>query len=80
MKDSPENFSIIKHGISFHSPMYTDVENFYYGTPTVADDYYDVKPGTSRNFYPNRGLLTPKGFKHMMKCIEAMLDVLGDDV
>ena len=30
--------------------------------------------------HPNRGMLTPKGFKHIMTCIEAMLEVCGDDV
>ena len=75
MKDSPENFSIIKQGISFHSAMYTDVKDFYYGTPSGGST-----PTSPRNFYPNRGLLTQKGFNHIMKCIEAMLDVVGDDV
>jgi L-alanine-DL-glutamate epimerase-like enolase superfamily enzyme len=43
-------------------------DDFYYGNP--------VK--TMR--YPNRGTITGKGFKYMMNCIEAMLDVIGDDV
>ena len=70
MKDSPENFSIIKQGIAFHGDMATEVPNFYYGTPSTG----------LGGRHPNRGLMTPKGFKHMIKCIEAMLDVLGDDV
>lgn len=68
MKDHPNNFSIIKQGIAFHGDMATEVPDFYYGTPTTVGRH------------PNRGLMTPKGFKHMIKCIEAMLDVLGDEV
>jgi L-alanine-DL-glutamate epimerase-like enolase superfamily enzyme len=68
MKDHPYNFSIIKDSVSFHGGMHRQMDDFYYGTPVT----------TYR--YPNRGGITPKGFKYMMKRIEAMLDVLGDDV
>jgi L-alanine-DL-glutamate epimerase-like enolase superfamily enzyme len=68
MKDHPYNFSIIKEAVSFHGGMHRQMDNFYYGTPVT----------TYR--YPNRGGITPKGFKYLMKRIEAMLDVLGDDV
>ena len=68
MKDHPYNFSIIKEAVSFHGGMHRQIDDFYYGTPVT----------TYR--YPNRGGITPKGFKYMMKRIEAMLDVLGDDV
>lgn len=68
MKDHPYNFSIIKQAVSFHGGMHRQIDDFYYGTPVT----------TYR--YPNRGGITPKGFKYMMKRIEAMLDVLGDDV
>ena len=67
MKDHPYNFRIIKQAVSFHGGM-QNVEDFYYGTPV----------STMR--YPNRGVITAKGFKYMMARIEAMLDVLGDDV
>ena len=68
MKESPEHFSIIKQGVAFHSPMSTEVPDFYYG------DHVDAR------FHPNRGLLTEKGFKHLMACIEATKDVCGDEV
>ncbi len=68
MKESPENFSIIKQGVAFHSPMSTEVPDFFYG------DHVDAR------FHPNRGLLTEKGFKHLMACIEATKDVCGDEV
>ncbi|HIF73209.1 MAG TPA: mandelate racemase/muconate lactonizing enzyme family protein [Dehalococcoidia bacterium] len=67
MKDHPYNFSIIKQAVSFHGGM-QNRDDFYYGTPD-----------TSRR-YPNRGTITPKGFKYLLKCIEACQDVLGDDV
>jgi len=68
MKDRPEKFSIIKQGIAFHSPMPAQIPDFFYGEPTDQPQH------------PNRGMLTPKGFKHIMACIEAMLEVCGDDV
>jgi L-alanine-DL-glutamate epimerase-like enolase superfamily enzyme len=67
MKDHPYNFSIIKQAVSFHGGM-QNRDDFYYGTPVSAQRY------------PNRGVITPRGFKYLMACIEACLDVLGDDV
>lgn len=68
MKELPEGFSIIKQGISFHSQMPHQVENFYYGDPVDLGRY------------PNRGLMTEKGLKHTVACVEAMKDVLGDEI
>ena len=68
MKDHPYNFSIIKEAVSFHGGMNRTVDNFYFGTSVTGQRH------------PNRGTITPKGFKYLMKCVEAMLDVLGDDV
>ncbi|MBN4064244.1 mandelate racemase/muconate lactonizing enzyme family protein [Dehalococcoides mccartyi] len=68
MKDHPYNFSIIKEAVSFHGGMHRNNDDFYYGTPVT------------QGRYPNRGVITAKGFKYLMKCIEACLDVLGDDV
>lgn len=68
MRDRPEKFSIIKQGIAFHSPMPRDVPDFFHG---------ELGHGGR---HPNRGLLTEKGFKHIIACVEAMKDVLGDEV
>ena len=68
MKALPEKFSIIKQAVAFHDSMYSEIENFYYGTPVTEGRY------------PNRGMLTQKGFNHLVKCIEAMVDVLDDEV
>src|SRR5918997_6597834 len=70
MKDSPEGFTIIKQGIAFHGSMKRQVPDFFYGEPIVS-------PVAN---YLDRGLLTEKGFKHLIACIEAMKDVLGDEV
>jgi len=68
MKAAPEGFSIIKQGIGFHSAM-----------PTVVPDFtYAETRATS--LYPNRGLLTERGLKHVIACVQAMKDVLGDEV
>lgn len=68
MKASPEKFCIIKQGIGFHGQMASSVPDFFYG---------DLRTGTP---HPNRGLLTEKGLKHIIACVEAMKDVLGDEV
>lgn len=68
MKASPEGFSIIKQAVAFHGPMVVETPNFYYGE-------VDRSPR-----YPNRGLLTEQGLKHLVACVEAMKDVLGDEI
>lgn len=68
MKELPEGFSIIKQGISYHSQMPHGVPDFSYNEPNKMFRY------------PNRGLLTEKGMKHIIACVEAMKDVLGDEV
>jgi L-alanine-DL-glutamate epimerase-like enolase superfamily enzyme len=68
MKASPEKFSIIKAGIGFHSATPRQVPNFTYGEVVEA------------GFHMNRGLLTERGLKHVIACVEAMKSVLGDEV
>lgn len=68
MKAAPEGFTIIKQGIGFHSPMPREVPDFFYG---------EFRGGGR---HPNRGLLTERGLKHVIACVEAMKDVLGDEV
>jgi L-alanine-DL-glutamate epimerase-like enolase superfamily enzyme len=70
MKAAKENFSIIKQGIGFHSPMAREIPDFFLG---------EVPTGT---FHGNRmtGLLTERGLKHVIACVEAMKDVLGDEI
>lgn len=68
MKEAPQGFTIIKQGIAFHGPMSQNVPDFYYGEPHTGFRYV------------NRGLLTEKGLKHIIACVEAMKNVLGDEV
>ena len=68
MKARPEGFTLIKQGIGFHSPMANKVPNFFYG------DYLDG------GHHANRGLLTERGLNHVIDCVHAMKDVLGDEV
>jgi len=68
MKASPEGFTIIKQGIGFHSRMASGVPDFFYGELQGS------------GFHPNRGPLTERGLKHVIACVEAMKDVLGDEV
>ncbi len=68
MMESKENFSIIKQGIGFHSPMARDVPDYFLGEIETVGRH------------PNRGLLTERGMKHTIACIEAMKEVTGDKV
>ncbi len=68
MKAAPEGFSIVKEGIGFHSQMVNNVPNYFYG---------DKQSGSP---HANRGLLTERGLKHTIACVEAMKSVLGDEV
>ncbi|HEY9345882.1 MAG TPA: mandelate racemase/muconate lactonizing enzyme family protein [Inquilinus sp.] len=66
----PEGFTMIKQGIGFHSPMKREVSGFYYGTPGQS-----VFHGAL-----DSGLITERGLKHMIECVAAMKEVLGDTV
>jgi L-alanine-DL-glutamate epimerase-like enolase superfamily enzyme len=68
MKAAKEGFSIIKQGIGFHSQMPSQFPDFFYG---------DLQKG---GFHPNRGLLTERGMKYVIACVEATKEVLGDEV
>ncbi len=68
MKDAKEHFGYIKQGVGFHSRMPYEVPDFFYGT---------LEHGAP---HANRGLLTEKGLNHVIACVEAMKDVLGDEV
>jgi L-alanine-DL-glutamate epimerase-like enolase superfamily enzyme len=68
MKAAKEGFSIIKQGIGFHSQMPFQVPDF-----TYAEVRQDSR-------YTKRGPLTERGLKHVIACVEAMKDVLGDEV
>lgn len=68
MKAAPEGFTIIKEGVAYHD----------FTTQNV--------PGLMLNgqrtgpMHPNRGPLTERGLTHILRCVEAMKGVLGDEV
>jgi L-alanine-DL-glutamate epimerase-like enolase superfamily enzyme len=70
MKALPQGFTMVKQGISFHSGMKREVSNFYYGKPNMSPFHGAL----------DSGLLTEKGMKHVIACVEAMKEVLGDDI
>src|SRR3954447_296812 len=70
MKAAKEGFTIIKQPISFHSPMSRVVPDFYYGDP---------RPGGMFGVR-ERGTLTEKGLNHIVACVAAMKEVLGDEI
>ena len=65
-----EGFTIVKQGISFHSPMRHEVPDYFVGEhrPTPYHTWID------------RGLLTERGMAHTIECVAAMKEVLGDKV
>lgn len=68
MKESPEGFTIIKQGISFHSHTPENVPDYFYG---------ELHKGPWQR---QTGVLTEKGMKYTIACVEAMKEVLGDEV
>ena len=68
MKAAPEGFSIVKEGIGFHSAMPQRVKDFFVG---------ELQRNSA---HPNKGLMTERGLKHVIACVEAMKSVLGDEV
>src|SRR5919199_1400873 len=61
MKASKEGFTIIKQGIGFHGPMTRRIPHFFYGDPGA---------GGHGNY--DRGVLTERGLRHVVACVEAM--------
>jgi L-alanine-DL-glutamate epimerase-like enolase superfamily enzyme len=71
MKAAKEGFQILKQGIAFHSNMKRTIPDFFYGEATPVH----VHGGAT-----DRGLLTERGLKHVIACVEAMKEALGDEV
>jgi L-alanine-DL-glutamate epimerase-like enolase superfamily enzyme len=62
--NDPAGFTIVKYGIGFHSPMPFQIPGFFLGDP---------RPGPP---HLNKGRLTPKGFRHCVECVEAMVEAI----
>src|SRR5436190_9749968 len=69
MKEAKEGFTLIKQAVGFHNPAMMGA---------IPDMWYDEpRSGAS---HPNRGLMTERGLKHVVACVEAMKKVLGDEI
>ena len=75
MKASPERFSIIKMGIAFHSGMVEQVPDFAYSGQEASGRIEGGGP-----LLVHGGLMTERGLRHVVECVEAMKDVLGDEI
>ncbi|HTT62034.1 MAG TPA: mandelate racemase/muconate lactonizing enzyme family protein [Bryobacteraceae bacterium] len=69
MKEAKEGFTLIKQAVGFHNPaMMRAVPNAWYDEPRTGSPH------------PDRGLMTERGLKHIIACVEAMKRVLGDEI
>jgi L-alanine-DL-glutamate epimerase-like enolase superfamily enzyme len=69
MKDRPEGFTIVKETAGYHGPQAPDF---------AARGYAGVKP--KGPWWPNRGPVSERAIGHVVDCVAAMKDVLGDAV
>ncbi|ESX99518.1 mandelate racemase/muconate lactonizing enzyme family protein [Mesorhizobium sp. LNJC405B00] len=70
MMERPEGFFMVKQGISFHSNMKTSVPDFHYG----------VRQPPTYHGAMDQGQISERGMAHMIECVIAMKEVLGDKV
>jgi len=69
MKEAKEGFTLIKQPVGFHNPaMMRAMTNGWYDEPRTGASHMD------------RGLMTERGLKDVIACVEAMKKVLGDEI
>ena len=69
MKEAKEGFTLIKMAVGFHSAgMMGAIPDMWYDDPRKGAPHSD------------RGLMTERGLKHVISCVEAMKKVLGDEI
>jgi L-alanine-DL-glutamate epimerase-like enolase superfamily enzyme len=69
MKEAKEGFTLIKQAVGFHNPaMMRAMTNGWYDEPRTGASHAD------------KGLLTERGLKQIIACVEAMKKVLGDEI
>ncbi|HYI25997.1 MAG TPA: mandelate racemase/muconate lactonizing enzyme family protein [Thermomicrobiales bacterium] len=71
LASQPQGFDIIKLGVAYHSQMPLQVPNFHYG---------EANDSAARYSYPHRGLLTERGFTHLVECAGAVKAAVGPGV
>jgi len=76
MLDLPEGFTIIKQGVAFHSAQKRDFPDFHYGQADTGGD----TGGSPFHGAMETGLLTERALAHVVDCVAAMKQVLGDKV
>ena len=69
MAELPEKFFMVKQGIGFHSNMKNSVEDFHFGIRQASSGYHGMM---------EQGPLSERGFNHMLDCVTAMKEALGD--
>ncbi len=69
MKEAKEGFTLIKQAVGFHNPAMMRA---------MTDGWYD-EPRTGAS-HADRGLMTERGLKQVITCVEAMKKVLGDEI
>jgi len=70
MKEAPQGFTIVKQGIAFHSDMKHEVPDFHLGEDRRG----------SFHSWVTRGPMTERGLKHVIACVAAMKEELGDGI
>jgi len=70
MMAAPEGFTIIKQPVGFHSAMKREVSSFTYG---------EIGAGPFHGAL-DRGPVTERGLDHLVACVAAMKEVMGDRV
>ncbi|MBV9611284.1 MAG: mandelate racemase/muconate lactonizing enzyme family protein [Acidobacteriaceae bacterium] len=69
MKEAKEGFTLIKQAVGFHNgAMIRAIPDAWYDEPRTGTPHSD------------RGLMTERGFEHVIACVEAMKKVLGDEI
>jgi L-alanine-DL-glutamate epimerase-like enolase superfamily enzyme len=69
MKEAKEGFTLIKMAVGFHNMGMMSA---------IPDMWYDERRSGAP--HGNRGVMTERGLKHVVSCVEAMKKVLGDQV
>ena len=70
MKEAPQGFTMVKQGIGFHSGMRSEWPDMHHG---------DVRDAPFHAWL-TRGLLTERGLQHIVRCVSAMKEELGDGI
>jgi len=71
MMELPHGFTFVKMGVAFHSPMKDQFPDFHYGDPSRDTPFHG---------FTTTGYITERGMRHLIDCVAAMKEVLGDRI